>query len=88
MKSKGLFACYDSVADVWNDPFCDNSDGSALRSFTDFVVGSAPKNSAVRDLVLYRIGSYDNGAVQPCVHLQIASALSILSSSDKGDSHE
>lgn len=79
MTTKNLYSCYDEVADTWNDPFADFTDGSALRSFTDFVLANRHKLSTVRDLTLYRIGNWDgrNGQIAPDRYL-VASARTIL----------
>lgn len=80
MTTKNLYSCYDEVANTWNDPFADFTDGSAVRSFTEFIRHNSDRLSTVHDLTLYRVGSWDakSGVLVPDRHL-VVSAASIIS---------
>lgn len=58
-----MYAIYDTVAQIFNSPFVDLNDGSAMRGFKEGVKDQAHKN----DFVLYKIGEYTDhdGKVTP-----------------------
>ena len=55
-----LYTIYDTVAEVFNKPFADINDASAIRSFSESVKDQAHKN----DYVLYHIGGFDDNSGQ------------------------
>jgi hypothetical protein len=63
MKLK-MYSIYDTVAEVFNKPFCDHNDQSAVRAFTHSLL--AKETPDKNDFQLYRIGSFDdsNGEIE------------------------
>jgi hypothetical protein len=60
---KSLYSIYDSVAQVFNNPFTDINDGSAIRSFCQSVSEQPHKN----DYVLFKLADFtdNDGEVIP-----------------------
>ena len=58
-----MYSVYDTIACVFNKPFCDINDASAIRSFDQ----SAGEQPHFGDYELYRVGEYDdsNGYITP-----------------------
>jgi len=55
---KNLYAIYDTVSELFNNPFTDINDQSAIRAFTQSVTEQPHKN----DYVLYHIAGYDDNS--------------------------
>jgi len=53
-----LYSIYDTVAEVFNKPFTDINDASAIRAFSQSVGEQKNKN----DYVLYHIGGFDDNS--------------------------
>lgn len=62
MKLK-IYSIYDTVAQVFNKPFTDINDATAIRAFSQSVMESPHKN----DYQLYNLGEYTDhdGAIVP-----------------------
>lgn len=73
-----IYSIYDVVAQVFNKPFTDINDGTAVRSFVQSVNDQPHKN----DYVLYKLGSLTdhNGVIEPSdVPIKIHSGFDIKS---------
>lgn len=72
-----LYAIYDTIADIFNKPFVEHNDNSAIRAFKDAMLkGDAHKE----DFVLYHIGEWNdaNGVIEPAAApLKVYSGLDI-----------
>lgn len=55
---KNLYAIYDTVAEVFNNPFVSINNQSAIRDFSTSVKEQPHKD----DYALYHIGAYDDNA--------------------------
>jgi len=55
-----LYTIYDTVSEVFNKPFADINDASAIRAFSESVKDQAHKN----DYVIYHIGGFDDNSGQ------------------------
>ena len=55
---KNLYAIFDTVAEVYNNPFTDINNQSAIRAFSTSVKEQPHKN----DYVLYHIGAFDDNS--------------------------
>lgn len=62
--AKYILCCVrDSVADVYGNPFCTQSTGMAVRSFTDQVNrvdAENPMHMHAEDFALFEVGEFDN----------------------------
>lgn len=58
-----IYSVYDTVARVFNKPFTEINDGTAIRVFTQSVKENENKN----DYTLYHLGEYfdHNGSIDP-----------------------
>ncbi|AXL14467.1 nonstructural protein [Microviridae sp.] len=58
-----IYSIFDTVAEVFNKPFTDINNATAIRSFTQSVLDQPHKN----DYVLYNMGEFDDnsGHIQP-----------------------
>lgn len=56
-----IYAVLDSAVGVYANPVMMNTDGEAMRSFTDAVVNAdSPLSNHPQDYTLYLIGTWDN----------------------------
>lgn len=64
MQISNVYSIYDKVAEVFNRPFFDHNNATAIRSFEK----SAKEQEHKDDYVLYHIGVFDDttGEIQPC----------------------
>ena len=53
-----LYTIYDTVSEVFNKPFADINDASAIRAFSESVKDQPHKN----DYILYHIGGFDDNS--------------------------
>jgi len=53
-----LYSIYDTVAEIFNKPFSDVNDASAIRAFSQ----SLEENKNKNDYVLYHIGGFDDNS--------------------------
>lgn len=58
-----LYSIYDSIAEVFNKPFLQPNDASAIRAFTE----SASEQVHIKDYALYCLGEFNdnNGSIVP-----------------------
>lgn len=63
MQTLSIYSIYDTVAEVFNKPFTDINNASAIRSFTSSVQDQPHKN----DYVLYYLGTFEDnsGEIMP-----------------------
>lgn len=83
MKLK-LFSIYDTVAEIFNRPFADINDASAIRSFDQLMIEQG-KNKT--DYILYNIGEYSDqdGMIQPNVPKKIRTGFDVSDEIEKPD---
>lgn len=53
-----LYSIYDTVSEVFNKPFTEHNDNSAIRAFTESLLQSRPKTR--KDYELFYIGKYND----------------------------
>jgi len=60
---QSIYSIYDTVAQVFNKPFTDHNNATAIRSFTASIEGEKHKD----DYALYLLAEYDdsNGSIKP-----------------------
>jgi hypothetical protein len=51
-----LYSIYDSIAEVFNKPFAENTDGSAVRAFKQALA----ENPNKKDYLLHHVGEWDD----------------------------
>lgn len=75
---KNIYSIYDTVSELFNNPFTDINDASAIRAFTQSIQTQDHKN----DFVLYHLGGFDDNSGQITMNgnpLKISAGLSIKS---------
>lgn len=56
---KQIYAVFDTVTGIYNDPVVNINDGDAVRGFTLSCVNPQIPESFLSDIVLYHIGDFD-----------------------------
>lgn len=77
-----LYSIYDSVACVFNKPYTDINDASAIRSFSM----SADKQPHIRDYSLMKLGELDDvsGEIIPCdVPVKVITGFEVVKNTDE-----
>lgn len=79
----GVYCVFDAKAGIFGTPFCQHSDGLAIRDFTDAVNdGSNPNNmwhKHPEDFSLFKVGEYDQktGELLPSLPSSLVTASSL-----------
>lgn len=80
-----LYTAFDTIAEIFNRPFVEVNDATAVRVFTQSLQQNPNKN----DYVLYKIGQYNdlNGVITPTENpIKIISGLEIPNESQFNES--
>lgn len=76
-----VYSIYDTKANAYAQPFYSQTDGSAIRAFSDHAnEKGTPANKHPDDYILFRIGTYDDetGVISDDEHRQLGTARNYL----------